>query len=1350
VKRDLTSLPIFDHSYAQCDGCELKPRCDAGKMVTAHRPKAFNGIMLVGEGPGQQEVVYKRPFTGASGRLLEVLLKSVGIERDDCYITNATLCLDGAAQIRLADGSTARLDNIVKHKQPLVVRTVNAEGRFTTAPINAWHRNRLGQRALLRVSFKHARAAGSKGRAGVLVTDDHPLLTDRGWLPAGAAYGCKIATDQLQPTGNAYAIAVASMVGDGCVTQRSTLKVSHGPAQRDYLHLKAEALGALGVTFHPPRKSDGHLSWTTTASAFFRKMRAEFHQRDSDGLRIIPAWFIAELSDLQLAVWFLDDGHLAMRGRGRQPNASLSTKSYSAASKLYLLQRLRALGFDCALSRGGVVLFSVAGTKALSRRIRAFVPECMQYKLLPVDRGFFETDTYALRPAAPFFDDIVLEERVPRGAQPRRLVYCLGVEGTHNFVTPGGVVHNCEPGRFKKQNKSLHQELPNVIPSCIGRLEAEIEAVRPKVIVALGATAWAALSGNDRVYERQVPFDCADCDPNRRIGPVLQCAASVPNPADGGSTAIPCGHFVFLNAALPEQVNPDELLLLREQPCPRCGAGRKRLRPKMIKCPTCGGRKRRTEQYTEWEWPFNVSDVAGGIFEPAPAGQQPQAAHELLAGYRDLGVEYIIPTLHPAHILRGQQFIAKSVQKHFAKAKRLLAGAKPVVTTHEVTSDPAVVRAFHQVQAAKAATGVLANISVDIETEAIGPDGAVLDAREIRNVTKITVIGFSVDGHRALVVDTRGCDPSNPDDPLLAALYDLLVDRLVCKTYHHGGGYDLPVEDKVWGIPVAEMAPSYTDDTMFGHANLYPDMPHKLGGVTFECADVRAWKPVRTVHGVEAHEDFDEHAAYNGRDVCHTALNRDYLGILNGKAVPGGRMDRAGLARVYEGDVRLRQIAVQMTMNGLPLDQKVFAEAGLTARKQVEDARVSLASALEEAGYPDHATFNPDSVPQLNKLLYGDQGFLHLPMVKQTESGAGATDKDTLLKLLGTSRDAIVLKILHALIDLRKHVYVERNFVKSDDFIPWADGRIHTVWKPWGTKTGRFSSSPNLQNWPIWLRAAIIAPDGRCIVGADADQLELRNLAWLSGDENLIARCLGADDKRKLEPEHDPHSYVASLAFEGRYTNLLLRDPNHDATAEKRAQKCKCETCRRKAMRDLTKRVIYGLNYGAGNQTVLEAIYSGGYEGPPITLDIIERVRRTVYKAFSRVPIWQAEEIKRARSSGELRSPLWGRRRIFPLALADLGMGVPETEIKNFPIQTLGADLMNEALILFADGLPDYDPDALIIAQIHDAIYAECDENRAEAVAKFLGECMSSVRTSAEGVVMKFTAGGHVSKTLKA
>jgi DNA polymerase-1 len=306
---------------------------------------------------------------------------------------------------------------------------------------------------------------------------------------------------------------------------------------------------------------------------------------------------------------------------------------------------------------------------------------------------------------------------------------------------------------------------------------------------------------------------------------------------------------------------------------------------------------------------------------------------------------------------------------------------------------------------------------------------------------------------------------------------------------------------------------------------------------------------------------------------------------------------------------------------------------------------------------------------------------------------------------------------------------------------PWDDGRIHPQWKPWGTRTGRLSSSPNAQNWPKWLRAAVVAPPGRMIVGADFDQLELRIMAALSGDEEMIRRCMEADDKRKLEPDWDLHSFVGSLAFGALYTGLALKDDTHDRAASK----CVCQTCKRKALRDLIKRVVYGLGYGAGDMTVLEAIYStGDYVGPPITLEMIAHVRKTIFRTFPKLAQYREDVVRKAQAEGEIRSPVYHRRRIFPMD------EVAATEILNYPIQSGAADIVNERTILLRERLPKVDPSAFIFAQVHDALYVECQAKYADAVAKLLTDTLTHERVLIPGApAMRFTAAGVVSTNWK-
>jgi DNA polymerase I-like protein with 3'-5' exonuclease and polymerase domains/uracil-DNA glycosylase len=878
----------------------------------------------------------------------------------------------------------------------------------------------------------------------------------------------------------------------------------------------------------------------------------------------------------------------------------------------------------------------------------------------------------------------------------------------------------CKPPAHKK---AFVDDFPTAIQSCIPRLEAEIAAVRPRMILVLGTPALVSLTGYDVPKAHREPIECNECDENRRVGPALQCSA--PSPTGEGA----CGHLHHFVASTVATVDPDELAKVKATGCPACGAKFKNARPKMIKCPSCGGRKSRMVEGFVFEWDYSIGDVAGAIFTPAPPGE-PRQGHHVNAWFGEQGVQYVVGTYHPSFILRDQQFIAEAVLKHFAKVKRLLDGGKPRwKLNYSVTSDPKVVRDF--VYGWKAAGTPAPKFELDIESDPkIDADGKAMDARYPPDVGKITVIGIGTT-ESTLVVDTRACDPANAADPLLAVIADFLCDPEIPKCWHNGACYDIPTLDLVWGVPAGEQIKGYADDTLAMHSCLYPDEPHKLSHVAFSFTDAFAWKPPRTANGVEVHKDFAEHALYNARDVYNTSLSREVM---------AREIKTHKLQKVDEIDREIRKLAVKMTMAGLPINLEKRAEEEKRVKKQVDEAYADLVAPLERCKIQAvDGVFNPKSSQQLSKVLFSKEGFGLKPL-GFTKTGAPETGEAIIHAMAAINKDPDVHAFLMALLAHREHSKTWANYFMSHEAQPWAiDGRIHSFWKPWGARTGRFSSvAINEQNIPKWMRAMFETADGRVIVGADYDQLELRGVAALAGDPVLIHKCMTADDQRKLEPEHDPHSYVAQLAFGSVYTGLLLKDPTHD----KKDVKCKCQTCKRKALRDLIKRVIYGLNYGSGDKTVLEAIYSkGDYNGPPIDLSMIAHVRKTIFAAFTQIAPWQEDIIAEAKATCELRSPLHGRRRVFPLN------DIPVTEAKNFPVQSFAADLINEKIIELDRRLPEVDPSAFIMAQVHDAVYIEASEGRGDAVAQLQSEVLTCDIVLREGApAMRFSASGSVAR----
>jgi DNA polymerase-1 len=354
-----------------------------------------------------------------------------------------------------------------------------------------------------------------------------------------------------------------------------------------------------------------------------------------------------------------------------------------------------------------------------------------------------------------------------------------------------------------------------------------------------------------------------------------------------------------------------------------------------------------------------------------------------------------------------------------------------------------------------------------------------------------------------------------------------------------------------------------------------------------------------------------------------------------------------------------------------------------------------------------------DLVPRgdaLLKVLFDPAGPLRLPVTERTETGQPSAAKEVLARM--SDRHPFIAHLLR----WRKYDYALSHYVRGAGLTPAPhDGRIHPQWKVHGTVTGRWSSSPNFQNWPKGdgvdehtnLRSAIVAPPGRVIVGADYSQLEMRIMASLSGDPDLMRRCMDADESDKLNPEKDPHSYVASMTFGKTFLD-----------ADKK---------QRKALRDVAKRVVYGLNYGAGAATILAAIYDGGYAGPPLTTRLVESTVQAYFRAFPGVPVWREKQLKTVQQSREVRSPILGRRRIFPLGEVDA------TVAYNYPIQSGAADIMGMRLAILAKRLPDAKARALLIAQVHDAIYVECDEDGVERVERIVEDSLTIERTLVAG-----------------
>lgn len=497
-------------------------RCELGTERRNAVPGAGGSnarIMLIGEAPGQNEDATGEPFVGKAGQRLDEWLAKVGIDRDDCFTTNVLKCVKGSTLVRLPDGSTERIRDLVKRRYDGEVLTVDSTtGAITTARVTGWHRSKLGGRRMFKLHFKHGKG-NPRGPAGVHLTEDHKVLTrGRGWVPAADLTDRDlIATGDCAPgSANTEQIILGTVLGDGCVTKQ--LQLAHSTKQSDWLFLKGAALSGFGgrIAFVPQNDA---ISFFTKAGAYWRSLRSMFYR---NGEKVITEEIAAKLGPLGFAVLFCDDGYLRVR-KNRRPTSEIATNGFSATSAGWLAERLRDLGVEVELrmQAGWRIKMRADATIAFAKMIAPFVPPSMRYKLHSGAHGIpFDASAYAPISCTTFWDTPILEES---SLGKEKSVFCIDVEGTHAFVTPGGVVHNCKPpwNRFPRDDDP-HYRSRFPPHECWHWLAEQLRIVDPLAVVLLGkhALRYVLLAGTSEMAEPVTPWIGRLCRRRDRFGEV--------------------------------------------------------------------------------------------------------------------------------------------------------------------------------------------------------------------------------------------------------------------------------------------------------------------------------------------------------------------------------------------------------------------------------------------------------------------------------------------------------------------------------------------------------------------------------------------------------------------------------------------------------------------------------------------------------------------------------------------------------------------------------------------------------------------------------------------------------------
>ncbi len=326
-------------------------------------------------------------------------------------------------------------------------------------------------------------------------------------------------------------------------------------------------------------------------------------------------------------------------------------------------------------------------------------------------------------------------------------------------------------------------------------------------------------------------------------------------------------------------------------------------------------------------------------------------------------------------------------------------------------------------------------------------------------------------------------------------------------------------------------------------------------------------------------------------------------------------------------------------------------------------------------------TFNINSPKQLGEVLFDRMG---LPSSKKTKTGY-STASDVLEKL--APEYPVVAKIL----DYRTVSKLYSTYAEGLQAFIDEDHRIRPTFCQTVTATGRLSCvDPNLQNIPIrmeegrQIRRVFVPAEGAIFVDADYSQIELRILAHISGDENLIAAYNRAEDI---------HRMTASQVFHIPYEEV---DDLHRRNA---------------------KAVNFGIVYGISSFGLSQDLSISRKEASAY----IERY----FETYPAIKQFLDGSVAFAKENGYVRT-IYGRRRPVPELSSSNFMTrqFGERVAMNSPIQGTAADIIKIAMLRVDDRLRRDCPQAKLILQVHDELLVEAPREDEETVRRILREEM--------------------------
>ncbi len=385
-----------------------------------------------------------------------------------------------------------------------------------------------------------------------------------------------------------------------------------------------------------------------------------------------------------------------------------------------------------------------------------------------------------------------------------------------------------------------------------------------------------------------------------------------------------------------------------------------------------------------------------------------------------------------------------------------------------------------------------------------------------------------------------------------------------------------------------------------------------------------------------------------------------------------------GQQKVYdEIEMPLVKILAKIEQTGVLVDSQKLKE-------QSNELGVKIEGLKQKAYELVGREFNLNSPKQLQEILFEEQG---IPVIKKTPTGKPSTSEDVLQELAEEHELPKVIIENRSLSKL-KSTYTDKLPLEINK----KTGRIHTSYHQAVTTTGRLSSSnPNLQNIPIRtaegrkIRQAFIAEEGFKVMAADYSQIELRIMAHLSQDENLLD---------SFAKNQDVHSRTASQVFEVKIDEV--------SSDQRRAAKA----------------INFGLMYGMSAFGLAKQLNVTRKEAA----DYMNRY----FEQYPKVAEFM-KTIKEEAKENAYVDTLFGRRLYFPEIKNRNGRiraGAERAAI-NAPMQGTAADIIKKAMLSVYAKIKD-NADIRMIMQVHDELVFEVREEKLEELTALVKDLMEN------------------------